>query len=84
MPKIFGQKSKLFSTFVRCLQLLSIIRIPEMPKKFKHWDFSNAQLFWVEMTKININNFPKQAKISKIAQFFSKHLRKKSHEYFSA
>ncbi len=84
MPKIFRQKSKLFSTFIRCLQLLSIIRIPKMPKNFKHWDFSDAQLFWVEMKKINIYNFPKQAKISKIAQKISKHLRKKSHEYFWA
>jgi hypothetical protein len=82
MPKIFGQKSKLFSTFIRCLQLLSIIRIPKMPKFLKHWDFSDAQLFWVEMKKSNSYNFPKQAKISKIAQNFSKHLGKKSHEYF--
>jgi hypothetical protein len=57
MPKIFGQKSKLFSTFIRCLQLLSIIRIPKMPK---------------------------MPKISKIPQKISKHLRKKSHEYFWA
>ncbi len=30
------------------------------------------------MKKINIYNFPKQAKISRIARNFSKHLRKKN------
>ncbi len=45
-------------------------------KKF-HWDFFKCPIFGAEIKKINIYNFPKQAKISKIARIFSKHLRKK-------
>ncbi len=37
----------------------------------------NAQFFGQKWNKISIYNFPKQAKISKIARKFSKHLRKK-------
>jgi hypothetical protein len=48
-----------------------------MPKNFKHQDFSECPMFWAEILKINIYNFPKQAKISKIARNVSKHLRKK-------
>jgi hypothetical protein len=82
MPNIFGQKSKLFSTFIRCLQLLSIIRIPKMPKNFKHWDFSDAQLFWVEMKKKSaFITFPSRLKFPKLPNFYP-NLRKKSHEYF--
>jgi len=48
-------------------------------------NFQSAQFFGAEMKKINIYNFPKQAKISKIAQIYLKHLRKKNpHEYFQA
>ncbi len=51
---------------------------PKCQKTFKHWEiFQSAQFFWAEMKKINIYNFPKQAKISKIAQIYLKHLRKK-------
>jgi hypothetical protein len=39
--------------------------------------FRVPNIFWAEMIKISIYNFPKQAKISKIAWNFFKHLRKK-------
>jgi hypothetical protein len=51
MPKIFGQISKLFSIY-KVPAIMEHNKIPKMPKKFKHWDFSDAQLFRVEM-KIN-------------------------------
>ncbi len=47
--------------------------------------FLDCPIFGAEMKQVNIYNFSKQAKISKIAQNFSKHLLKiKSHEYFRA
>ncbi len=46
-----------------------------MGKNFKHRDFSTLPNFLGRNEKkINIYNFPKQAKISKIARKFSKHL----------
>jgi len=48
-----------------------------MPINFKHGDFSECPiLLGRNEKKINIYNFPKQAKISKIAWIFFKHLRK--------
>jgi len=44
LPKIFGHKWKLSSTFIRCLQLLSRVRIPKMPKNFKHQEFSECPI----------------------------------------
>jgi len=41
--------------------------------------FQASGFFRMQMKKINMYNFPKQAKI---ARNFSKHLRKKCHEYF--
>ncbi len=59
--------------------MLSRIRIPKMPKNFKHRDFSEYPIFWGRNEKkINMSNFPKQAKIFKIPQKISKHLRKKN------
>jgi len=48
-----------------------------MPKNYKPWDFSECPMFWAEMKKINIYNFPKEARIFKIAGNFMKYLRKK-------
>jgi len=47
-------------------------------KKFQASGFSECPIFFGQEWKKNIYNFPKQAKISKIAQKFSKHLRKKN------
>ncbi len=53
-----------------------------MPKNFKHWDFSDAQLFWVEMKKKSaFITFPSRLKFPKLPNFYP-NLRKKSHEYF--
>jgi hypothetical protein len=37
--------------------------------------FQSVQFFWADK-KINLYSFPSQAKISKIAQIFSKHIGK--------
>jgi len=75
MPQKFRLKWKLSSTFVRCRLLLSRVRIPKMPINFKHWDFSECPILLGRNEKNNIYNFPKQAKISKIAWIFSSILK---------
>jgi hypothetical protein len=74
-PQKFGLKWKLFSTFVRCRLLLSRVRIPKIPINFKHRDFSECPIILGRNDKNNIYNFPKQAKISKIAWIFSSILK---------
>jgi len=74
-PKNFGLKWKLSSTFVRCQLLLSRVRIPKIPINFKHRDFSECPILLGRNEKNNIYNFPKQAKISKIAWIFSSILK---------
>jgi hypothetical protein len=75
MPQKIGLKWKLSSTFVRCRLLLSRVRIPKMPINFKHRDFSECPILLGRNEKNNIYNFSKQAKISKIAWFFSSILK---------
>jgi len=75
MPQKIRLKWKLSSTFVRCRLLLSRVRIPKMPINFKHQDFLKCPILLSRNEKNNIYNFSKQAKISKIAWFFSSILK---------
>jgi len=78
LPKTFGHKWKLSSTFIRCLQLLSRVRIPKMSKNFKHQDFSEFPIVLArnEKNKSTFITFPSRLKFSKLSEIFPNILEK--------